>query len=70
MSEVDGPEPALSLVEVLELNGYYLFHAIRADLLGRLGRAEEAASAYRSAIELSRNDAERALLERKLLALR
>ena len=70
VSEVDGPEPALSLVEVLELNGYYLFHAIRADLLGRLGRAEEAASAYRSAIELSRNDAERALLERKLLALR
>jgi len=63
VAEVDGPEPALSLVEELNLNDYYLFHAIRADFLKRLGRSDDAAEAYRRAMELSRNPAEHTLLE-------
>ena len=47
LAEVDGPEPALALVDALGLGGYYLFHAIRADLLRRLGRDPEAAAATR-----------------------
>ena len=46
MAEVDGPATALALVDALDLDGYYLFHAIRADLLRRLGRDGEAATAY------------------------
>ena len=69
VAETDGPEAALALVEALELDGFHLFHAIRADLLNRLGRKEDAATAYAAAIERSRNTAERALLERKLSAL-
>ncbi|MBE8521426.1 sigma-70 family RNA polymerase sigma factor [Amycolatopsis sp. H6(2020)] len=65
VAEVDGPAVALELVESLELPRFPLFHAIRADLLARVGRPEEAAEAYAAAIELTRNAAERALLERK-----
>jgi RNA polymerase sigma-70 factor (ECF subfamily) len=65
VAEVQGSEPALTLIEALHLPDYYLFHAIRADLLRRLGRVEEAARAYDAAIARSRNDAERAFLERK-----
>ncbi len=46
VAEVEGPGAALALVDRLGLRGYYLFHAIRADLLRRLGRAAEAALAY------------------------
>ena len=42
VAEVDGPAVALVLVDGLDLGGYYLFHAIRADLLRRLGRRAEA----------------------------
>ena len=38
VAEVDGPEAALALVDGLDLDGYHLFHAVRADLLRRLGR--------------------------------
>ncbi|NEA36227.1 RNA polymerase sigma factor [Streptomyces sp. SID13031] len=69
VGEVDGPAAALALVDELELGGYYLFHAIRAELLKRLERREDAASAYRSALELTENAAERAFLERSLKAL-
>jgi RNA polymerase sigma-70 factor (ECF subfamily) len=65
VAEVDGPGEALALVDELELTRFPLFHAIRADLLDRLGRPEEAAAAYTAAIDLTRNAAERALLERK-----
>jgi RNA polymerase sigma-70 factor (ECF subfamily) len=44
------------------LDTYYLWHAVRADLLRRLGRVSDAAPAYESAIERTRNEAERALL--------
>ncbi|MCR6482319.1 sigma-70 family RNA polymerase sigma factor [Amycolatopsis sp. OK19-0408] len=69
VAEVDGPAAALALVEALELARFPLFHAIRADLLDRVGRVGEAAEAYTVAIGLTRNAAERALLERKLAAL-
>lgn len=64
----DGPEVGLSLVDALadELDGYYLFHAARADLLRRLDRRPEAARAYRRALESVTNRTERAYLERRL----
>jgi RNA polymerase sigma-70 factor (ECF subfamily) len=64
IAEVEGPERALRLVDGLVLDRYYLFHAIRADLLRRLGRLAEAAVAYEAAIAASQNAAEREFLER------
>ncbi len=64
VAEVEGPGAALALVDGLELDNYYLFHAIRADLLVRLDRKAEAATAYERAIGLTTNAAERAFLER------
>jgi RNA polymerase sigma-70 factor (ECF subfamily) len=64
VAEVEGPEAALALVDGLDLDGYHLFHAIRADLLRRLGRDAEAALAYEAAITRTENAAERAFLER------
>ena len=65
LAEVEGPEAGLGLVDGLALDGYHLFHAIRADLLRRLGREAEAADAYEAAIALTENTAERDFLERK-----
>ena len=64
----DGPEVGLPLVEALadELETYHLFHGARADLLRRLGRHEDAARAYRRALELAANPAERDYLRRRL----
>jgi RNA polymerase sigma-70 factor (ECF subfamily) len=66
----DGPAAGLELVETLEasgdLTGYHLLPATRADLLRRLGRPEEAAAAYRDALELVATDAERRYLARRL----
>src|SRR6185312_9193330 len=59
LAEVRGPHEALALVERLDLPDYYLFHAIRADLLRRLGREVEAKSAYDAAIARSNNTAEK-----------
>jgi RNA polymerase sigma-70 factor (ECF subfamily) len=71
VAEVDGPAAALPLVEALDgLDWYHLFHAIRADLLRRLGRAGEAGTAYQTAIERAGNAAEREFLRRALAALR
>ena len=69
VAEVQGPHAGLTAIETLDLPDYYLFHAIRADLLRRLGRLQEAADAYRCAIERTANAAERAFLERRLSAL-
>jgi RNA polymerase sigma-70 factor (ECF subfamily) len=66
VAEVQGPGPALTLVDGLDLRDYYLFHAIRADLLRRLGRGGEAALAYEAAIARAGNAAERDFLERRL----
>ena len=65
VAEVEGPEAALALVDELDLDGYHLFHAIRADLLRRLGRGPEAALAYDAAIALAGNAAERVFLEER-----
>jgi len=65
VAEIEGPAPALAAVDALDLDAYYLFHATRAELLTRLARYDDAASAYDRALELTRNAAERALLERK-----
>ena len=66
VAEVEGPHVALTIVDGLDLERYYLFHAIRADLLRRLGRSSEAARAYDAAIERCDNTAERDFLQRRL----
>jgi RNA polymerase sigma-70 factor, ECF subfamily len=66
VAEVRGPAAALTLVDGLELDRYYLYHAIRADLLRRLGRQGEAVRAYEAALELTQNPAERAYLTARL----
>jgi RNA polymerase sigma-70 factor (ECF subfamily) len=70
VAEVEGPHRALTLVDGLDLSHYHLFHAIRADLLRRLGRNVEAAASYDQAIARSENAAERNFLERQRHALR
>ena len=69
VAEVDGPGVALGVVDELDLGDYYLFHAVRADLLRRAGRPAEAADAYAAAIELSDNETERVFLQRRRDAL-
>ncbi len=65
VAEVDGPQAALAGLADLHLGGYYLFHAIRADLLRRLGRDADAALAYDAAIARTANTAERTFLQRR-----
>jgi RNA polymerase sigma-70 factor (ECF subfamily) len=65
VAEIQGPAVALDLVDDLDLDGYYLFHAVRADLLRRLGRRADAAAAYDAAIERTDNEAEQRLLRRR-----
>jgi RNA polymerase sigma-70 factor (ECF subfamily) len=69
VAEVSGPITALAIVDDLGLDDYYLWHAIRADLLRRLGRTTAAASAYDTAAELTSNEAERAFLRSARAAL-
>ena len=69
VAEVAGPGPALALVDELDLGSYYLFHAVRADLLRRLGRGAEAAAAYDAAISRTGNAAERDFLRQRRQAL-
>jgi RNA polymerase sigma-70 factor (ECF subfamily) len=68
VAELDGPAAALALVDGLDgadVKGYYLFHAIRADLLRRLNRAGQAVQAYDMAIALADNVREREFLRRQ-----
>jgi RNA polymerase sigma-70 factor, ECF subfamily len=62
VAEVEGPAAALTLVEQLDLDGYHLFHAVRGDLLRRLGRDAEAAAAFGAAAARTANEAEREFL--------
>jgi len=64
VAEVAGPQEALGLLDGLGLDRYYLFHAIRADLLRRIGAEVEAAASYDVAIELAGNATERDFLIR------
>ena len=61
-----GPELGLELMNRIDLPGYHLLHAARADLLRRLERNDEAAAAYRDALALEMNSGDRAFLERRL----
>lgn len=67
---VDGPAPALLLVDAIagrdELHGYHLLHAVRADLLRRLGRFDEAGAAYETAFRLATLEPERRFLQRRI----
>ncbi|HXZ51332.1 MAG TPA: RNA polymerase sigma factor [Burkholderiales bacterium] len=67
----DGPAAGLALVDALmdELRGYHLAHAVRADLLRRMGRKPEAAEAYAQALSLSQQGPERRFLERRIAEL-
>jgi RNA polymerase sigma-70 factor (ECF subfamily) len=68
----DGPEVGLAALDGLEaeaLSGYHLLPAARADLLRKLGRTNEAALAYRTALKLAKNDRERTFLRRRLAEL-
>ena len=69
VAEVEGPATALPLVDTLDLGTYHVFHAVRADLLRRLGRDAEASAAYETAIALTENAAERDFLLRRRTAL-
>jgi len=65
VAEVEGPEVALDIVEALNLDSYYVFHAVHADLLRRLDRNEGAVAAYEKAIARTENVAERTFLEQR-----
>jgi RNA polymerase sigma-70 factor (ECF subfamily) len=63
-----GPEDGLALMDAIdELDGYYLLHAARADLLRRLDRGDEAVVAYERALALAPSDVERDFLRTRLL---
>ena len=69
VAELDGPATALAIVDGLDLEGYHLLHATRAELLERLGRDVEAVDAYDTALALVTNRAEARLLEARRAAL-
>jgi RNA polymerase sigma-70 factor, ECF subfamily len=66
VAEVDGAEAGLALVDRLDLDGYQYFHSTRADLLRRVGRADEARTEYERALELAHTEPERRFLERRV----
>jgi RNA polymerase sigma-70 factor (ECF subfamily) len=70
VAEVDGPAAGLALVDALDLPRHHVYHAVRADLLRRLGRDAEAAQAYEAALALVGNAPERAFLMHRLASLR
>jgi RNA polymerase sigma-70 factor (ECF subfamily) len=69
VAEVSGPGAGLALIDGLELPRHRFFHAVRADLLRRLGRRAEAAAAYDAAMALAGNEADRAFLRQRRAAL-
>ncbi|HWB06746.1 MAG TPA: RNA polymerase sigma factor [Verrucomicrobiales bacterium] len=66
----EGPERGLALMDHIDLPGYHLLPAARADLLRRLGRFGEAASAYQEALALVKTEPERQFLQRRLAEMR
>jgi RNA polymerase sigma-70 factor (ECF subfamily) len=66
IAEAEGPAPALAIVDGLALPGYQYWHSTRAELLRRLGRADDARAAYRRALDLARTAPERRFLERRI----
>jgi RNA polymerase sigma-70 factor (ECF subfamily) len=69
VAEVEGASAGLAIVDRIDLADYRYLHSTRGEMLRRLGRADEARGAYRRALELAHDDAERRLLERRLAEL-
>jgi RNA polymerase sigma-70 factor (ECF subfamily) len=69
VAEAEGPEAALRIVDRLTLDDYHHLHATRGELLRRIGRTDDARDAYRRALTLVQDDAERRLFERRLIEL-
>jgi RNA polymerase sigma-70 factor (ECF subfamily) len=69
VAEADGPEAGLGIIDRLALEDYHYLHSTRGELLRRLGRIDEARDAYRRALALVHDAAERRLLERRLAEL-
>jgi RNA polymerase sigma-70 factor (ECF subfamily) len=69
VAELEGPEAALALLDQLELDNYRYYHSTRADVLRRLGLADEARAAYARALELTQPGPEQRFLERRLADL-
>jgi RNA polymerase sigma-70 factor (ECF subfamily) len=69
LAEVDGPEVALSVLDEVPLIGYHVFHAVRADLLRRLGRPSEAIAEYGLAFSATENAAQRRFYRERCAAL-
>jgi RNA polymerase sigma-70 factor, ECF subfamily len=66
VAESEGPEAGLAIADGLDLDEYHYLHSTRGELLRRLGRTDEAREAYRRALALVHDEAERRLLERRL----
>jgi RNA polymerase sigma-70 factor (ECF subfamily) len=69
VAELHGPQPALDLLDGLPLSSYQPFHTVRAELLARQGRTEQARQAYDAALALTASDVERAHLRRRRAGL-
>ena len=69
VAEARGLEAGLEIVDRLDLGDYVYLHSTRGELLRRLGRTEQAGEAYRRALALAPDEAQRRLLERRLRAL-
>jgi RNA polymerase sigma-70 factor (ECF subfamily) len=69
VAELEGPQAALALLDRLELEDYRYYHSTRADLLRRLGRADEARAAYARALELTQTGPEQRFLDSRLADL-
>ena len=69
VAEADGAEAGLEIIDGLDLDDYRYLHSTRGELLRRLGRTTEARDAFRRALALVDDDAERRLLERRLTEL-
>jgi RNA polymerase sigma-70 factor (ECF subfamily) len=69
IAEADGPDAGLAILDRLALDDYHYLHSARGELLSRAGRPEEARKAFRRALEMVKDDAERRLLERRLQEL-
>jgi RNA polymerase sigma-70 factor (ECF subfamily) len=66
VAEAQGPQAGLGLVDRIDLDGYQYFHSTRADLLRRMGRADEARTEYQRALELAHTEPERRFLRRRV----
>jgi RNA polymerase sigma-70 factor (ECF subfamily) len=66
VAEADGPAAGLAIVDGLDLTGYPYWHSTRAELLRRLGRADEARTAYRDALALTGTEPERRFLQKRI----